>query len=83
MKWIRPPIDGARYPDHLEADTNQTALRTPFVEHTAPDGKPVHVCMLQVPLDGVLRCVGLVERPSTYVRTLQMGVHATGALQWG
>lgn len=58
--WFPPPAGCTQYPAKLITDMPGCgAWRTPFAVHSSPDGKSLHVAMLHVPVDGVLRSGGL------------------------
>ncbi len=55
-KWSSPPLGSAQYPPrHVTEIVGSCAWRTPFALHSSPDGRPTHVCMIQVTLEGVLK----------------------------
>ncbi|KAG1659781.1 hypothetical protein FOA52_015882 [Chlamydomonas sp. UWO 241] len=60
-KWLPPPRGCAQYPESLiiERSASGAAQRNPFAQHVSPDGKPLHVAMLQVSLEGVLSTGGI------------------------
>lgn len=56
-KWHPPPPSTLQFPitDLFPEKAGGGAWRTKFAAHSSPDGKPLHVALLQVTLENGLR----------------------------
>ncbi|GAX80734.1 hypothetical protein CEUSTIGMA_g8169.t1 [Chlamydomonas eustigma] len=58
-QWVPPPRNSSQYPPKVIPEVSGSAWRTLFASHNSPDGKAVHVAMLQVTLEGILSSGGI------------------------
>jgi len=54
-KWVAPPRGCGHYPYKLTGNVPEgSAWKSRFTDHSSPDGKPLHVLLMQIPMEGIL-----------------------------